>query len=160
LLDDGVTAEDAKDAEERTPMTIDEVTHRVIKAAMTVHTAIGPGLLERAYDACLYYELGKDGLQFKHQLKVPVSYQGVRIDAGFRVDYLVENCVLVELKAVEKLHPVHSAQILSYLKLTGLTVGLLINFNVVHLRDGIQRKVNNYQPESGLEPLRPLRPRR
>jgi GxxExxY protein len=156
----GATAEDAKDAEEHTPMTIDEVTYRVIKAAMTVHSAIGPGLLEKAYDACLYYELGKDGLQFEHQRKVPVWYQGIRINAGFRVDYLVENCVLVELKAVEKLHPVHSAQILSYLKLTGLTVGLLINFNVVHLRDGIQRKVNNYRPESGPEPRRPWRPRR
>lgn len=128
-------------------MMIDEVTHRVIKAAMTVHSAVGPGLLEKADDACLRYELGKNGLQFKHQFKVQVAYQGIRIDAGFRVDYVVENCVLVELKAVEKLHPVHSAQILSYLKLTGLTVGLLINFNVVHLRDGIQRKVNNYRPE-------------
>ena len=160
MLAERVTAEDAKDAEQHTPMTIDEVTHRVIKAAMAVHSAIGPGLLEKAYDACLYYELRKDGLQFEHQLKVPVSYQGIRIDAGFRVDYLVEKCVLVELKAVEKIHPVHSAQVLSYLRLTGLTVGLLINFNVVHLRDGIHRKVNNYQPESGPEPLRPLRPPR
>jgi GxxExxY protein len=141
LLAGVVTAEDAEDAEDHGLLTIDDVTHRVIKAAMAVHTAVGPGLLEKAYDACLYYEFGRNGLQFEHQLKIPVTYQGVRIDAGFRVDYLVENCVLVELKAVEKLHSVHSAQILSYLKLTGLTVGLLINFNVVHLRDGIHRRV-------------------
>ena len=113
---------------------------------MSVHTAVGAGLLEKAYDSCFYYELANNGLQFEHQVKLPVTYRGIRVEAGFRVDYLVEKCVLVELKAVDKLHPVHSAQLLSYLKLTGLTVGLLINFNVVHLRDGIRRKVNNYDP--------------
>jgi GxxExxY protein len=129
-------------------LAIDEITHGIIRAAMAVHTTVGPGLLEKAYDACLYYELVKSGFKFEHQLPVPVSYQGIRLDAGFRVDYLVENKVLVELKAVEKLHPLHSAQLLSYLKLTGVTVGLLINFNVVHLRDGIRRLVNGYKPEA------------
>jgi GxxExxY protein len=139
-----IAAEDAKDW---TFLTIDEITHTVIRAAMSVHTAVGPGLLEKAYDACLYYELTKNGVQFEHQLRLPVSYEGMRLDAGFRVDYLVENRVLIELKAVEKLHPVHSAQLLSYLKLSGVTVGLLINFNVVHLRDGIRRMVNGYKPD-------------
>ena len=127
-------------------MTIDQVTHRVIRAAMAVHTAVGAGLLEKAYDACFYRELAESGLQFEHQVRLPVIYRGLRIEAGFRVDYIVERCVLVELKAVERLLPVHSAQLLSYLKLTGLTLGLLINFNVVHLRDGIRRLVNHYDP--------------
>ena len=96
-------------------MTIDDVTHRVIRAAMEVHTAVGPGLLEKAYDACLYHALATEGLRFEHQLKLPVTYRGISLDAGFRVDYLVKNCVLVELKAIENFHPVHSAQVLSYL---------------------------------------------
>jgi GxxExxY protein len=83
LLNEIVTAEDAEDAEDHVPLTIDDVTHRVIKAAMAVHSAVGPGLLEKAYDVCLFYELGRDGLQFEHQLRLPVSYQGIRIDAGF-----------------------------------------------------------------------------
>jgi GxxExxY protein len=127
-------------------MLIDEVTREVINAAMTVHTAVGAGLLEKAYDSCFYSELATTGLRFEHQVKLPVLHRGTRIEAGFRADYVVENCVLVELKAVEFLHPVHTAQVLSYLKLTGLSVGLLINFNVPHLRDGIRRLVNNYNP--------------
>lgn len=85
-------------------MTFNEVTAKMIKAAMSVHSATGPGLLEKAYDRCLSYELSKRNLQFEHQLKVPVTYRGVRLDAGFRIDYLVENCILLELQAVEKLH--------------------------------------------------------
>jgi GxxExxY protein len=153
------TAEDAEDAEAST-VTIDDVTAQVIKAAMTVHTAVGPGLLERAYDACFFHEMTISGLHFEHQLRLPVSYRGMQLDPGFRVDYLVEKCVLVELKAVENLHPVHSAQLLSYLKLTGLTVGLLVNFNSVHLRDGIRRLVNNYRSDIDTVPLRPPRPLR
>jgi GxxExxY protein len=128
-------------------LTINQITHRIIKAAMVVHSAIGPGSLEKVYDACLYGELGRVGLQFEHQVKFSVAYQGLQIDSAFRVDYVVENRVLVELKAVEKLHPLHRAQLLSYLKTSHKTVGLLINFNVVHLRDGIHRVVNGYQPE-------------
>jgi GxxExxY protein len=157
-------------------MLIDEVTRGVINAAMTVHTAGGAGLLEKAYDSCFYSELATTGLRFEHQVKLPVLYRGTRIEAGFRTDYVVENCVLVELKAVEFLHPVHTAQVLSYLKRTGLSLGLLINFNVPHLRDGIRRLVNNYKPERVIRidcvsstccarptqvlPLRPQRPPR
>ena len=139
-------AEVAESAEEG--MTIDTITYRTIKAAMVVHSAIGPGSLEKVYDACLYGELERAGLQFEHQVKFSVDYGGTHIAAAFRVDYLVEDCVLVELKAVEKLHPLHTSQLLSYLKISRKTVGLLINFNVVHLRDGIRRVVNGYQPES------------
>ncbi len=127
-------------------MHIDDITGDVIQAAMAVHSAVGPDRLERAYEVCVSYELAHRGLRFKHQIPVPVSYASVELDAGFRADYVVENCVLVELKAVEKLHPIHTAQLLSYLRLTGLTVGLLMNFNVVHLRDGIRRVVNGYPP--------------
>ena len=127
---------------------------------MRVHSTVGPGLLEKAYDACLCYEFSTDGLQFEHQIKVPVSYRRIRLDVGFRLDYLVENCVLVEIKAVEKLLPIHTAQLLSYLKLSGRTVGLLINFNVVHLRQGIRRVVNGYDPTELIDPSRPLRPLR
>ena len=141
-------------------MTINDITERIIRAAMTVRSAVGPGLLEKAYDACFYYELSKDGLQFEHQVKVPVTYREIRLDAGFRVDYFVENCVLVELNAVEKLLPIHTAQLLSYLKLTGRKVGLLINFNVIHLHDGLRRVVNGYDPNELIEPSRPLRPLR
>jgi GxxExxY protein len=141
-------------------VVINEITERIIRAAMAVHSVLGPGLLEKAYDVCLFYELSREGLQFEHQLKLPVTYREIRLEAGFRVDYLVENCVLVELKAVDRLLPVHSAQLLSYLKLTGRPIGLLINFNVVHLRDGIRRVANGYDPNQLIDPLRPLRPLR
>jgi GxxExxY protein len=141
------TAEDAEDTEGHTVVPINDITETIIKCAMSVHSAVGPGLLEKAYDACFYCELSKTGLQFEHQWRVPLLYQGVSLKTAFQVDYFVENRVLLELKAVEKVLPVHSAQILSYLKLTGVTVGLLINFNVVHLRDGIHRRVNGYIPE-------------
>ena len=158
LEDAGVTAEDAKDAEIQGQMRINEVTETVIRAAMTVHTAVGAGLLERAYDACFFYELTKTGMQFDHQLRLPVKYKEIHLECGFRVDYLVEHRVLVEIKAVDRLHPVHTAQLLSYLKLTGLTVGLLINFNVPHLRDGIRRIVNGFrETDDALRPQRPPR---
>jgi len=126
------------------PMLHDAITDRVIGAAMRVHTALGAGCLESTYDACLRYQLTKDGIAFEHQLKLPVLYDGVQVDAGYRIDFLVENCVVVELKAVEKLLPLHTAQVLTYLKLSSHRVGLLINFNVPHLRDGIKRIVNGY----------------
>jgi GxxExxY protein len=120
------------------------ITERILGAAMKVHTALGAGCLESTYDACLRYQLGKDGVAFEHQRRLPVLYGGVQVDAGYRIDFLVENCVIVELKAVEKLLPLHHAQVLTYLKLSGHQVGLLINFNVAHLRDGIRRVVNGY----------------
>ena len=108
--------------------------------------------------ACLHYQFNIDGLYFEHQVRLPVVYQAVTLDAGYRIDFLVENCVIVELKAVEKLLPLHTAQLLSYLKLSGRRVGLLINFNVPHLRQGIKRIVNGYSPENDLSPVSPVSP--
>jgi GxxExxY protein len=112
---------------------------------MKVHTALGPGMLESTYEVCLVHELKKRGLIVQTQLSLPVIYDGIKLDAGYRIDLLVENAVVVELKAVEKLLPIHEAQILSYLKLSKRTVGLLLNFNVVHFKNGIKRIVNNYR---------------
>ncbi len=123
-------------------MEINQISGAIINAAMKVHTALGPGLLESAYQACLIYELRKHGFDVKAQLPLPVFYEGVKIDVGYRIDLLVEDAVIVELKTVERLLPVHQAQLLSYLKLSGKRAGLLINFNVSHLRDGIKRLVN------------------
>ena len=125
-------------------MLHEAITERILTAAMKVHTALGAGLLESTYQTCLHYQLGIDGLHFEHQVRLPVVYQGIHLDAGYRIDFLVENCVIVEIKAVEKLLPLHTAQLLSYLKLSGRQVGILINFNVPHLRQGIRRIVNGY----------------
>ena len=139
-------------------MLHEEITERILKSAFKVHSALGAGLLESTYNACLHYELSTEGLQFEYQVRLPVVYQGIQLDAGYRIDFLVEHCVIVELKAVEKLLPLHTAQILSYLKLSARSVGLLINFNVVHLRDGIRRVVNGYPvpTEKGLPSLSSL----
>ena len=123
-------------------ITPQQVSHAVITAAMTVHTALGPGLLESTYTACLQYELRQAGFRSDAQLGLPVVYRGVKLDLGYRMDLVVEDRVVVEIKSVDGISPVHQAQILSYLKLSGKSVGLLINFNVVHLRDGIKRFVN------------------
>ncbi len=130
-------------------MTSNEASHAVITAAMKVHTALGAGLLESAYDACLYYELTQAGLHFEHQVRLPLTYNGIHLPTAYRVDFIVEKCLLVEIKCVEKLLPVHLAQIKSYVKLSGFKLGLLINFNVPHLRQGIRRVVNG--PESELD---------
>jgi GxxExxY protein len=122
-------------------MEINEITSEVIGAAMKVHTALGPGLLEKAYEACLLHELRKRGFRVASQVELPVIYDGVRIDIGYRIDLLVEDLVIVELKAAEAITPVYEAQLISYLKLSGRPVGLLINFHVKHLRDGIKRFV-------------------
>ena len=113
---------------------------------MKVHSTLGPGLLESAYETCLKHELVKRGLEIKSQVELPIVYDGVRLDAGYRIDLLVSNAILVELKSVDKIAPIHEAQLLSYLKLSNLQVGLLMNFNVIHLKDGIKRMVNRYQP--------------
>ena len=122
-------------------MLFEETTGRIIDAAMKVHTALGPGLLESAYEACLLFELHRRGLKATQQVELPVIYEGVKIDVGYRIDLLVEDAVIVELKSVEKVLPIHHAQLISYLKLSGKRVGLLINFNVEHLKDGIKRMV-------------------
>jgi GxxExxY protein len=127
------------------PMLHDAITEQVLGAAMKVHSALGAGCLESTYDACLRYQLTKDGIAFEHQLRLPVLYDGVQVDVGYRIDFLVENCVIVELQAVEKLLPLHLAQVLTYLKLSGHRVALLINFNVPHLREGIKRVMNGWR---------------
>ena len=124
-------------------MAFEALTGKIIEAAMRVHTALGPGLLESAYEACLLFELHRRNLKAASQVELPVVYEGVRIDAGYRIDLLVEDAVIVELKSVDRVLPLHQAQLLSYLKLSGKRVGLLINFNVVHLREGIKRMVND-----------------
>ena len=114
----------------------------VVDAAIKVHTALGPGLLEGAYEGCLVHELRKRGHLVVHQLALPILYDGACIDLGYRIDLLVDGLVVVEVKSVGKLAPIHNAQLLSYLKLGGYKLGLLINFNVPQLRDGIRRIVN------------------
>ncbi len=121
------------------------VTELIIGAAIDVHREIGPGMLESAYDACLAFELLSRNLNIERQKPLPLAYRGQRLDCGYRLDYLVEAAVIVEIKAVEKLERVHFAQLLSYLRFAGCHVGLLINFNVACLsRDGIKRVVNNF----------------
>ncbi|HTU24237.1 MAG TPA: GxxExxY protein [Pirellulales bacterium] len=123
-------------------MELNEISGQIVDAAMKVHSALGPGLLESAYHRCLFYELGERQLDVKFELDVPLRYGKVTLEAGYRLDLLVESQVIVEVKAVEKLLPIYEAQLLSYLKLSELRLGLLVNFNVVHLKDGIKRMVN------------------
>jgi GxxExxY protein len=123
-------------------MQINEVSGQVVDAAMKVHSVLGPGLLEGVYEACLAFELESRGHHVQVQLPMPVTYMGLRLDVGYRIDLLVDNMVIVELKSVAKIAPIHEAQLMTYLKLSGHKVGLLINFGVVHLRDGIKRIVN------------------
>lgn len=125
----------------------------VIRAAMKVHSWLGPGLLESAYEACLAHELRRQGLRVLHQVPVAIDYEGLRLACVYRLDLLVEESVVVELKAVSKLLPVHEAQLLSYLRLTGYPVGLLLNCHELHLRDGLRRRLNK-SPTRGLEHLR------
>jgi len=121
---------------------LNRVTGTIIGAVMEVHRALGPGLLESAYEACLAYELVERGLKVEQQKPLPLVYKAVNLDCGYRLDLLVDDCVIVEIKAVGALEPVHTAQVLSYLKLSGCRVGLLINFNVQVLKRGIRRLVN------------------
>ena len=123
-------------------MDLNEISGQIVDAAMRVHSALGPGLLENAYEACLEHELRKRRLRVERQVALPVVYDGVTIDLGYRLDLLVEDAVIVELKAVEKTAPIHEAQLLSYLKLSDRKLGLLINFNALYLKDGIKRMVN------------------
>jgi GxxExxY protein len=141
-------------------MLHEDVTHRIIDAAMRVHTALGAGLLESTYDACLFHEFSLSHLKFEHQVRLPVVYRGCELDAGYRIDFLVENCVIVEIKAVQTLLPLHQAQLITYLKLSGRAVGLLINFNVPHLRQGLKRVVHGYvvPSEKGLPSESPVSP--
>ncbi|NEP56294.1 MAG: GxxExxY protein [Symploca sp. SIO2G7] len=119
------------------------LSNRIIGAAIAVHRELGPGLLESAYEVCLKYELSQQGLKVENQVPQSVIYRGISLDCGYRLDLLVEDLVIVELKAVESLQPIHSAQLLTYLKLKQRWLGLLINFNVPILRQGIKRLVND-----------------
>lgn len=123
-----------------------ELTRAIIGAAMDVHSALGPGLLESAYEICLADELRDRGIQHERQCDVPIEYKGRLLNCGYRLDFLVEQQVVVELKSIESVQPVHKAQLLTYLKLTGKPVGLLINFNVSRLRDGVTRQVLSETP--------------
>mgnify|MGYP001324517688 CR=1 FL=1 len=123
-------------------MELSEITAQIVDAAIKVHTALGPGLLESAYEACLAHELRKRNLRVETQVALPVHYDGVEIELGYRIDLLVEGAVIVELKAVRELLPIHEAQLLSYLKLSRKKIGLLINFHVLRLKDGIKRMAN------------------
>jgi GxxExxY protein len=125
-------------------MEINEITEVIIAAAIEVHRFLGPGLLESAYQQCLRHELELRDVQFEAELLLPVQYKGIELDCGYRVDLLVLGTVVVEIKSVEKLAPIHEAQLLTYLRLGGWKVGLLINFNVTLLKDGIKRRVLNF----------------
>ena len=118
------------------------LTNRIISAALAVHSHLGPGLLESTYEACLAYELEQRGIRVEQQKPLPLVYKDLHIDAAYRLDLLVDDLVIVEIKAVENLLPIHTAQLLTYLKLTQLRVGLLINFNTPMLKEGIRRVVN------------------
>ena len=132
------TAENSEVAEKRE----NQISAIILDAAIAVHTALGPGLLESAYQACLTYELNARGLKVQTQVPLPINYRGVLIDAAYRLDLVIDDLVIVELKAVERLLPIHEAQLLSYLKLSGKRLRLLINFHVLRLKDGYKRIVN------------------
>ena len=123
-------------------MDIEAVAHEVIDSSIKVHSILGPGLLESAYKACLAYELRKRGLTVQTEVELPIIYDSVKVSAGYRVDQIVEDCVIVELKAVTRVLDVHDAQLLSHLKLSGMKLGFRINFHVVRLKHGIRRMVN------------------
>jgi len=122
-------------------MDIEKIFKKVLDCSFKVHTALGPGLLESAYEECLYFDLNKSGLKVEKQKALPLVYDEVKLDVGYRVDLLVENKVIIEIKSVEALADIHMAQILTYLKLSGCKLGLLANFNVKHLKDGIRRVI-------------------
>ena len=118
---------------------LNQITERIIGCSTVVHKALGPGLLESAYEECLCYELSQAGLSFQRQVKLPISYKEVRLDCGYRIDLVVKDLIVVEIKAVERIIPVFEAQLLSYLKLSGKPLGLLLNFHVPVLKNGIKR---------------------
>jgi len=123
---------------------LNKITETIIGVAINIHRALGPGLLESAYEACMVYDLIKAGLKVEQQKPLPIVYRGVKLECGYRLDLMIANEVIVEIKSVEKLLPIHQAQLMSYLKLSDCKVGLLINFNVKVLKNGIKRVVNNF----------------
>ena len=130
-------------------MDMEETARVIVDSAIKVHRALGPGLLESAYQQCLAYELRKRGLQVDCEVTLPIVYDGQQIDVGYRVDMLVENCIIIENKAVDQILAIHQAQLLTYLKLRDGRLGFLLNWNVKLMRDGIKRMVNNYDYRTG-----------
>ena len=122
---------------------IEEIGKKIVNAAIKVHRALGPGLLESAYQKCLTHELRKNGLKVACEVILPIQYEGIKIDAGYRIDMLVEDSVIIENKTVDQIAPIHEAQLLTYLKITGINLGFLLNWNVPLMKDGIKRMVNN-----------------
>ena len=122
-------------------MKFDELSNQVIGCALEVHRNLGPGLLESTYEQCLAYELKAAGMRFKLQHPLPVEYKNIKLDCGYRIDVFIEDRIIVELKSVDKILPIHQAQLLTYMKLSNISIGLLINFNVKYLKDGIKRMV-------------------
>ena len=124
--------------------TINQITEKIIGCAIEVHKGLGPGLLESAYEECLCFELSQKEIKFERQVPLPVVYKGVKLDCGYRMDIVVEQLVIIEVKAIERLIPIHDAQLLSYLKMHNKKVGLLLNFHVPILKKGLKRIVNNF----------------
>jgi GxxExxY protein len=124
-------------------MDIEEVARHIVDSAVQIHTALGPGLLESAYCRCLMHELGLRGLKARTEYPMPIRYKGVTLDCGYRADLLVDGRILIESKTVDAIHPIHQAQLLTYLKLSGCLIGFLINWKVVRIKDGIQRMIWN-----------------
>ena len=124
-------------------MDIEEIATKIVAAAIKVHSVLGPGLLESSYQKCMEYELKKDGLRVECEVALPIIYEKVRIDAGYRIDMIVEDAVIIENKTVEKIMPIHEAQLLTYLKMTDCKIGFILNWNVTRMKDGIKRMVNN-----------------
>ena len=126
-------------------MDINQLSSKIIGAAIEVHRTLGPGLLESAYEECICYELELRRIKFERQKALPIIYKGKRLDCGYRLDIVIDNKIIVELKSIEKIEPIHKAQLLSYLKLSGQKLGLLLNFNVSVMKDGIVRLVNQLE---------------
>ena len=135
-------------------MLDNDLTQLVIQEAMKIHNNLGPGLLESVYESCLAYKLNEIGLFVERQKPIPVIFEGQKMDCGFRADLIINNRIIIEVKAIEALADIHKAQVLTYLKITNLRIGLLMNFNVNLLKDGLKRIINGYEPQS------PQRPRR
>jgi GxxExxY protein len=136
---------------------LDSITRRIIGAAIEVHKHLGPGLLESAYESCLAFELSERGLAIERQKPLPIKYKNVLLDCGYKLDLVVEDSVIVELKAIEQLLPIHEAQLLSYLRISGKSTGLLINFHVRVLKNGLKRIVNDF-PDSAISARSAVKP--
>ena len=130
-------------------MELNDLSYKIIGIAMEVHSTLGPGLLENAYKECMHYKIGKSGLLVQKEKPIPLVFEEVKLECGYRIDLLVENIIVIEVKAVEALNDIHLAQTLTYLKLGNFKLGLLINFNVAHLKDGIKRVINSSESSVG-----------